>query len=115
MKHAGADDLVEAGLQFVRALDGKPAHLKIVQLVFSFQLVGTANARFAEVDTHNSRSRPTHRVLGRLRRPTTSYQNRLVFAIGYGRPKQMVFRAAFLRVSPEPIFLEAIDRRRIRV
>src|SRR5437899_1249234 len=100
MKHAGADDLVEARLQFAGPLEGKLAHLKIVQLVLSLELLGTAHARFAEIDTHDSRCRPAHRVLGGLRRPAPSDQNGQVFPKGSGRPGQMELRAALLRVSP---------------
>ena len=81
VKHACADDLVEARLQFARPLKGKLAHLKIAQLVFSFELFGMAPARFAEIDTGDSRRRPAHRVLGGLRRPAARDQDRMIFAI----------------------------------
>src|SRR2546427_3994862 len=103
VKDSGADNLIEARLQFVRPLDGKLVDLKISQVVFSFELFGTAHARFAEVDTYDSRCRPADRVLCRLRGPAAGDQNGMAFVERPRRPKQVEFRTALLWVSPGPI------------
>ena len=55
-------------------------------------------------------------MLGRLRRPAAGDEDGLILPIGSCRPKEMIVRAASLPVLPEPsIFLEAVDRRGIRV
>ncbi len=113
MKHSGTHDLVEARLQFARPLERQLAHLKIVQLVFSFQVLGTAHARFAEIDTRDPRCRPAHRVLGRLGCPAPCNENGQVLAERSGRPGQVELRTAPLRIFPKPILFEVVDRRRI--
>src|SRR5271170_5373725 len=62
-------------------------------------------------------------MLGRLRCPTAGDEDRLIFLIRSGRPKQMIVRAASLPVLPETSILfqainrlfKALDRQRIRV
>ena len=82
MQNPGADDLIEARLQLVDALDGKLVDLEIVQVVFALELLGAAHARRAEVDAGNPRRGPAHGVLGRLRRPAAGNEDGVVFPIG---------------------------------
>jgi hypothetical protein len=51
-------------------------------------------------------------MLGRLRCPAAGNEDGLVLPIGACRPEEVIVRAAFLPVLPEPsIFLEAVDGR----
>src|SRR5215510_3177082 len=108
--HPGADNLIEARFQIVYPIDGELADLEIVQIVFPLELLGTAHAGCAEVDTGNLSRRPTQRMLGRLRRPAAGNETGLVFPIRACRPEEMIVRPALLPVLPElSIFLEAVD------
>src|SRR5206468_2436915 len=72
--------------------------------------------RFAAVDAGNLSLGPTQRMLRCLRRPAAGDEDGLVFFIRPSGPKQMIVRAASLRILPLPlIFFQAIDRWRIRV
>src|SRR4029453_3115213 len=48
MENPGADNLIEARFQVAYPLDGKLADLKIVQVVFPLELLGTAHTGCAE-------------------------------------------------------------------
>ena len=82
MKDSGADDLVEAGREFARPLDGKAMYLEIVQRVPSLEVSRGAHARFTEIDARDTRPRPAHRMLGRLGCPAAGDQNGMVFPEG---------------------------------
>src|SRR5207302_10105412 len=67
MKNSSADDLVEAHSQSVYLLDWKLVDLKIFQIVFALEFLGTMHTRRADVDAGNLSCGPTQRVLCCLR------------------------------------------------
>jgi hypothetical protein len=87
MENPGAHNLIEARPQIVYPLDGKLVDLKIVQVVFSLELLGTAHTRCAEVDADNLSRRPTQSMLGRLRCPAAGNQDCAIFPVRSGGPK----------------------------
>src|SRR5262245_27810363 len=58
MEYPGADDVIEAPLQLMYPIEGKLIDLESAQVVLSLELLGTAYARRAEIDTGNRSSRP---------------------------------------------------------
>ena len=116
MENPSADNLIEVHFQIVHPLDRKLLDLKIVQTVFSLQLLSAAHTRCAKVDADNPSSGPTQGMLGRLRCPAAGNEDGVVFLVRSSGPKQMIIRAASLLVLPELlIFFKAIDRSRIRI
>jgi len=116
MQNPGADNLIEACRQLACALDGKLVNVEIAQVVFSLELFGTAHARSAEVDAGNLCRGPTHGMLRRLRRSAAGNEDRLIFAVGFRRPEEVIVRTVSLLVLPEPsIVFEAVDRAGIRI
>ena len=79
MEHPGADNLDRSSSSnsFTRSM-GSWRDLEIVQVVFSFELLGTAHARCAEIDPGNLSRRPAQGMLGRLRCPAAGDENGLV-------------------------------------
>jgi hypothetical protein len=102
MENSSAHDLIEARLQLVHMLDGKLVDLKIVQVVFSFELLSTAHARCAKVDANNLSLRPTQGMFGCLRCSAPGNEDGVVFPVTSGVPKQMIICVAPVSVLPEP-------------
>jgi hypothetical protein len=116
MENPGAHNLIKARLQISDPLDGELVDLEVLQVVIPLELLSMAHTRCAEVDAGNMGLRPTQGMLGRLGCPAPGNQDRSRFAIGPGRPKQMIVPAESLWILPElPVFVEAIDRPRIRI
>ena len=96
--------------------DGKSVDLKIVQTVFSLELLNAAHTRCAKVDADNLSRGPTQGMLGRLRCAAAGDEDGVVFLVRSGGPKQVIIRAASLLVLPELlIFFQGIDRPRIGI
>ncbi len=116
MQNPGADDLIEALLQLACLLDSQLLYLKVLEIVFAFQIFCSAETYPAEVNTCDLRLRPSHRILRRLRRSTTGDENRKVFLIRPIGPKQMKVRYALLTVVPDAsIVVEIIDWPRVGI
>ena len=90
MQNAGAHDLIEAGPQFVNALDRQLVDLEIAQAVRAAKLLGTADAGRADVDGGHLRRGPAHGVPGRLRCSAAGDEDGKVVPIRSGRPEEMV-------------------------
>src|SRR5262249_6806738 len=115
MEHPGADDVIEAPLQFVYSIDGELMDLERAQVVLSLEPLGTADARRAEIDAGDPSPRPAQGIPGSLRRAASRNEDGVVFPVGSRRPEKMMVRAGLLWILPEPsIVLEAVDRRGIR-
>ena len=116
MENSCADNLIEAHPQSFTLLDGKLVDLKILQVVFAFELFRAPHARSAEVDASDLSFGPTQSMLCCLRRPAAGDENGMVFPVWSVRPEEMMIRAASERVFPEPtILFKAIDRPRIGI
>ena len=114
MENSGAHNLIKGHSQFVHTLDGKLVDLEVVQVVFSLELLSTANAHCAEVDADNLCRGPTQSMLSRLRCSAAGNEDRVIFLVRFEGPKQMIISSASLSVLPEPsIFVKALDRSRI--
>jgi len=116
MEHPCTNDLVEAGLQLTRQLDGQLADLQLVQAVCALELLRGPHARCAEVDAGHLGRRPAQGVLGGLRCSAPGDQDRSILPVGAGGPEEMMLGATSLRVLPEfAISVEVVDRARIRI
>ena len=113
VKNAGADDVVEPFAELARALDGKMAHLKIVEFVFALELQLVCDAIFAEVDSHDARPRPADGVVRCLRRAAARDEDASVVAIGLVRPEEMRIGTPAIVVPSAPVGFEIVDRRRV--
>ena len=69
-------------------------------MVLSLELQGTSHAGCAEIDAGHARCGPAQGMFGRLRGSAAGNQNREVFAVRSGRPKEMIVGAASRWVLP---------------
>jgi hypothetical protein len=116
MEDSGANNLIEARIQFVSPLDWKLVELEILQVVFALEFLGAAHTGCAKVDTGHLRVRPAQGMFGCLRRSAAGNKYGMIFSKSSGRPKQMIIGAAPFAIPPKAsITVKAVNRPRIWV
>jgi len=116
VQHTRADDLVEAASQVAYTLHRELVDLEILQLVFTLEFLGVADARGADVNAHDASLRLAQGMFGRLRCAASGDENCQVFPIGLTRPVQVEIYSAPAFILPAlAVAVEVVDRRRIRV
>src|SRR3954465_15246143 len=100
MEDAGTDDLIEGRAELGGALERELANVEVPDVVLSFQRLGEADTRGADVDSRHARLRPAQGVLGSLGRAAARDQDGGIFTIRARGPEEMMVRAPSLSIVP---------------
>jgi hypothetical protein len=100
MEDPCAHYLIEAHPQLIYALDRKLVDLKILQIVLFLELLSVAHTGRTAIDAGDLSVRPSQRMFGCLRCPTSGDKDTLVFPINVTRPKQVKVGSPPLAILP---------------